>query len=172
MCYDRDTTGIRLRARFIGSVAQYANGVTLEHQRATGSGTISGIDIGLEIDAPGAMYPVRFRSYLDNPSPPPPFSEEPSTANKWDRITISGNLATTQRESITFGALTAQGAEGRLTLKPCVKRHQSRQPHYPGFVVSTTHGREFRTVKGNIATTITIPFLAFETYPFEIIVTT
>ena len=171
-CYDRDTHGIKLRARFSGSTAQYVNGVTLEHQRSAGAGgLIGGIDLGLEVDAPDKMVPVRFRSYQDVAAGK--FVEESATKNRWDRIKIGGNLVTAGVESIAFGALVSQGAEGRLFLDPDVTRPQSRQPHYPGFVVCTAHGREVRTAKGNLANqTITIPLKNLETCPFEIIVTT
>lgn len=170
-CYDRDTRGIKLRARFGGSTAQYVNAVTLEHQRSAGpGGAITGIDLGLEIDSPGPMVPVRFRSYRD--TGPATSVEESRTANRWDRIRIGGTLATTAPAAITCGALVSQAAEGRLLLDAGVVM-TSRQPHYPGFVVQTGPTREFRTLKGALASqTCVIPLDALATFPFEVIVTT
>ena len=178
-CYDRDTTGLKLRVRFVGSTVKYVNAVTFEHQRSTSvGGAISGIDIGLEIDAPSAMIPVRFRSYHD--TGPGTYVEESATANRITDIRLSGNLATLNAEVVAFGALRCQGVtpltpvgvEGRITVAAGIHQ-QSMNPHFPGCVVVTGNGREVRTAKGALSSQpILIPLAGLDGEPFEIIITT
>lgn len=177
----RNTRAVRIRARFVGDTSKYLNGIDIEHQRphdAVGGGTISGIDAAVDVQAASAMVPVRFRSYRQTNGLA---VEEAVTANRITDVRLSGNLATTGNETMAFGLLTKQGVtavtpngvEGRLFLDASILHPQSIQPHYPSFVVGTAHGREFRTIKGNLSTqSVSIPFAALDTTPFEVIVTT
>ncbi len=175
----KDTRGVKLRARFFGDTSKYLSGLDVEHQNpnATG-GLISGVDATIDVHEPSTMVPVRFRSY--HVTSAGTYLEETNTANRTTDIRLSGNLATTGPESIAFGllarqgvtAVTPNGVEGRLFLDASVLHPQSQQPHYPGFVVSTGHGREVRTIKGNLATqSISIPLAALDNQPIELVVT-
>ncbi len=177
----RDTRDVRIKVRFLGNTTKYGTGVDIQHQRAdTTSGLISGIDATVDVLAPSAMIPVRFRSF--HVTGAGATQEEASTANRITDIRLSGNLATTSPERIGFGLLTKQGVstnapqgvEGRLFFDTSILRPQHHlSQHYPSFVVSTVHGREMRTVKGNLETQfMTIPVATLEAHPFEIVVTT
>ncbi|MBC8115100.1 MAG: hypothetical protein H7062_12020, partial [Candidatus Saccharimonas sp.] len=177
----RDTRGIRIKAKFFGNTSKYLSGLDVEHQNPTAvGGLISGIDATIDVYEPSAMVPVRFRSY--HVTEKLAYVEEKNTANRITDVRLSGNLATTGKESIAFGLLTKQGVtaltpngvEGRLFFDTGILHPQNHlQAHYPSFVVSTTHGRELRTVKGDLSTQfITIPLAALDFHPFEIVVTT
>ncbi|MEK6260684.1 MAG: hypothetical protein AABP62_18955 [Planctomycetota bacterium] len=177
----RDTRGIRIKARFLGNTSKYGTGVDVQHQRAsTVGGLISGIDATVDVFAPSTMVPVRFRSFHTTSTGAT--QEEVNTANRITDVRLSGNLDTTGPESIGFGLLTKQGVtaltpdgvEGRLFFDTSILHPQIRlRAHYPSFVISTTHGRELRTIKGSLSTQfMTIPCAAFDAHPFEIVVTT
>ncbi len=137
--HGRDTKDVKLKATFTGDTSQYLTGLDLEHQRASADGgLISDIDATIEISKGSAMVPVRFRSYHINEKKE--YVEQDTTANRWDGIKLSGKLLTTGPESIAFGKLTAQGAEGRLTLDSKIVLRGSKKPNNPAFVISTDAG--------------------------------
>ncbi len=176
----RDTRGVRIKARFLGNTTKYGTGIDIQHQRADSStGLISGVDATVDVLAPSSMVPVRFKSFHTTVTGAT--QEEATTANRITDIRLSGNLATTGPESIGFGMLAKQGVtattpngvEGRLFLDPSILHQQALQPHYPSFVVSSVHGREIRTVKGDLSTQfLLIPLNSLDTYTLEIVVTT
>lgn len=145
----RDTRDVRLKVRFTGDTSKYLTGLNIEHQRPAGDGgLIRDVDALLNVEAPSAMIPVRFRSYRVNAEGK--LVEEDRTSNRIREVRLSGKLATTGPESIAVGLLTQQGVTvatpsgvaGRLFLDQELVYKPSASLHFPGFVVSRDDASE------------------------------
>lgn len=155
-----DTKGIKLRARFFGSVAKYAHAVMLEHEPQGQIGVIEDIDIDLhvmDVEPPNHMIPLAFTSVGEVGG---------KTKNRWDKIRISGNLGAFADSPIRI--YSEQEIEGRLYMDPSICKSQAvPQPHYPGFVVRVAQDREFRTLQGALTKqTVRIPLSTLDANAF------
>jgi hypothetical protein len=131
--YERDyTSGLRVKVRCRGKRSGDAI-VALDNQHNTGRGTIRDIVLDLDIDD----VDCRLNTAILMRSFDPQERHETHTQNRWDNITIDGDVricdATKLIEVTTVGK-----APGRLIFGPRLSRNPRLPRSIPGFVVNRT----------------------------------
>jgi hypothetical protein len=129
-CYQKDTSGIRARVKCRAKRSGDAI-VALDHQHETGRGTISNIALTLDVDDADCRLNtvVLIRSFTAA------FKFEEQTDNRWDNISIEGDVRICAKTKLIDIATIAK-TPGRLVLGPTLSKNPRLPARFPGFVVS------------------------------------
>jgi hypothetical protein len=128
-CYHGDTTNIRAKVRCRGKRSGDAI-VALDHQHEHGKGTMRNIAIDLDADDIDCRLATVFliRSFTHKAS------VERQTGNRWDAITLDGDVRICDRTRL-IDIVTEGRTPGTLTLGPRLSRNPRLPQRFPGFTV-------------------------------------
>lgn len=129
-CYHRDTSGIRVKVKCRAKRSGDAI-VALDHQHDRGRGTIRNIALDLDVDDVDCRLDtvVLIRSF------DPKFNWEAQTHNRWDNISIDGDVRICAKTKL-IDIATVGKTPGRLTIGPRLSRNPRLPASFPGFVVT------------------------------------
>jgi hypothetical protein len=129
-CYHKDTSSIRVKVRCRAKRSGDAI-VALDHQHENGRGTIRDITIALDVDDVDCRLGtvVLIRSF------DPKFKWEAQTQNRWDNISIDGDVRICEKTKLID--IASEGKiPGTLVLGPKLSKNPRLPSSFPGFVVS------------------------------------
>jgi hypothetical protein len=129
-CYHKDTYGIRVNVRCRAKRSGDAI-VALDHQHEKGRGTISNVALTLDVDDADCRLNtvVLIRSFT------PAFKWEEQTENRWDNISIEGDVRICEKTKLIEIASVGKNP-GKLMLGPNLSKNPRLPARFPGFVVS------------------------------------
>jgi hypothetical protein len=129
-CYHRDTLALKVKVKCRGKRSGDAV-VALDHQHELGRGTMRDIQIALDLDDADCRLDTVFliRSFDPNAR------VERETANRWDDISIDGDVHICARTKLLEIA-TVGRTPGKLSIGPGLLRNSRLPKSFPGFIVA------------------------------------
>lgn len=129
-CYERDTSAVRVKVRCRGKRGGDAI-VALDHQHARGQGTIRDVTLDLDIDDADCRLStaILVRSFT------PGERYERETSNRWDNISIDGDVRICERTKL-LDIATVGKRTGRLHIGSRLWKNPRLPKSFPGFEVS------------------------------------
>ena len=129
-CYHRDTSGIRVKVKCRAKRGGDAI-VALDHQHDKGRGTIRNIALDLDVDDADCRLDtvVLIRSF------DPKFNWEAQTQNRWDNISIDGDVRICAKTKL-IDISTVGKTPGKLSIGPRLSKNPRLPSSFPGFVVN------------------------------------
>jgi hypothetical protein len=129
-CYHKDTSGIRVKVQCRSKRGGDAI-VALDHQHEHGRGTIRDIALDLDIDDADCRLntAVLIRSF------DPKFNREVETQNRWDNISIDGDVRICGKTKLIEIASVGK-TPGNLRIGPRLSKNPRLPSSFPGFRVS------------------------------------
>jgi hypothetical protein len=129
-CYHKDTSGIRVKVKCRSKRSGDAI-VALDHQHERGRGTIRDITLDLDIDDADCRLntAVLIRSF------DPRFNWEAQTQNRWDNISIDGDVRICAKTKLIEIASIGK-TPGKLQIGPRLSKNPRLPSSFPGFLVN------------------------------------
>jgi hypothetical protein len=134
-CYRKDTSSLKVDVRCRGKRTGDAI-VALDHQHEFGQGAMRDIQVNVDVeDADCRLDTVLLIRSFD-----PRSRVERQTGNRWDNITLDGNVNVCDRTKV-LDIVSVSRTPGRLRIGPRLLLHPRLPKTLPGFVVATRHDR-------------------------------
>jgi len=129
-CYHRDTSALKVKVKCRGKRSGDAI-VALDHQHELGRGTMRDIQIALDLDDADCRLDTVFliRSF------DPKARVEKETANRWDDISIDGDVHICDKTKL-LDIVTVGRTPGRLLIGARLLRNPRLPKSFPGFTVA------------------------------------
>jgi hypothetical protein len=129
-CYQGDTSDLRLKVKCRGKRGGDAI-VSLDQQHENGHGLIHRISLSLDFDDADCRLEaaVLFRSLT------PDAKIERRTTNRWDEISIDGNVRICDRTKL-IGVISIPDTAGRISIGPGLAHHPQLSRTLAGFTVT------------------------------------